>query len=62
MEDGSDCGSPTLSFPTLKAGVQDWLKERESRLGKRADQRSVERIRPLLWRDFRLEFYRDGFA
>ena len=24
--------------------------ERESRLGKRADQRSVERIRPLLWR------------
>jgi hypothetical protein len=25
MEDGSDCGSPTLSFPTLKAGVQDRL-------------------------------------
>jgi hypothetical protein len=25
MEVWFDCGSPTLSFPTLKAGVQDWL-------------------------------------
>jgi hypothetical protein len=25
MEDGSDCESPTLSFPTLNSGVQDWL-------------------------------------
>jgi hypothetical protein len=27
MEIWFDSGSPTLFFPTLKAGVQDWLGE-----------------------------------